>query len=73
MNPTRLIFTKLDESASFGVLINVLRRTTAKLSFVTTGQEVPDDIEPGRPERLARLVLDGPTAKAVLNTGETRA
>jgi len=73
MNPTRLIFTKLDESASFGVLINILRRTTAKLSFVTTGQEVPDDIEPGRPERLARLVLDGPTAKAVLNSGETRA
>ena len=28
------------------------------LSFVTTGQEVPDHIEPGRPDRLARAVLD---------------
>lgn len=28
------------------------------LSFVTTGQEVPDHIEPGRADRLARAVLD---------------
>jgi len=30
-----------------------------KLSYVTTGQEVPDDIEPVRADRLARLVLEG--------------
>lgn len=60
--PTRVIFTKLDEAASFGVLVNVASRLNARLSFVTTGQEVPDDIEPGRADRLARLILDGSLA-----------
>ncbi|MFN0010166.1 MAG: flagellar biosynthesis protein FlhF [Phycisphaerales bacterium] len=59
LKPTGMIFTKLDEAASVGVLLSVIRRVDAKLSFVTTGQGVPDDIEPGRPDRLARLILDG--------------
>ncbi len=59
LKPNLVIFTKLDEAANFGVLVNVVQRIDAKLSFVTTGQEVPDDLEAGRPDRLARLVLDG--------------
>src|SRR5690606_21837936 len=61
--PNRLILTKLDEAVSFGVVINVAGRLGAKFSFVTTGQEVPDHIEPGHADRLARLVLDGELAK----------
>ena len=53
----RIIFTKLDEAVSFGVLLNVLRRVNKKLSYVTTGQEVPHQIEPGRQHRLAGLIL----------------
>lgn len=53
----RIIFTKLDEAVSFGVLLNVSRKLNKRLSFVTTGQEVPHDIEPGRAQRLAALVL----------------
>lgn len=56
--PDRLIFTKLDEAVNFGVLVTTARKVALKLSYVTTGQEVPDHIEPGRPDRLARLVLD---------------
>lgn len=59
LKPNLVIFTKLDEAANLGVLVNIARRIDAKLSYVTTGQEVPDDIEPTRPDRLARLVLDG--------------
>lgn len=59
LNPNLLIFTKLDEAANLGVVVNIARRVNAKLSYVTTGQEVPDDIEPSRADRLARLVLDG--------------
>jgi flagellar biosynthesis protein FlhF len=59
LKPNLVIFTKLDEAANLGVLVNIARRIDAKLSYVTTGQEVPDDIEPSRPDRLARLVLDG--------------
>ncbi len=59
VKPNRVIFTKLDEAVNFGVLVNAASRIDAELSFVTTGQEVPDHIERGRPDRLARLVLDG--------------
>ncbi len=51
-----IIFTKLDEAVSFGVLLNVTRRVKKRLSYLTTGQEVPHQIEPSRPERLAELV-----------------
>jgi flagellar biosynthesis protein FlhF len=53
----RIVLTKLDEAVSFGVLINVMQKIGKKLSFITTGQEVPDHIEPGEPRRLAQLVL----------------
>lgn len=57
--PDHLILTKLDEAVNFGVLVNVAQRVSATLSFITTGQEVPDHIEAGHSDRLARLVLDG--------------
>lgn len=53
----RVIFTKTDEAVSLGVLINVMRKAGKELSFITTGQEVPDHIEAGSPDRLAALVL----------------
>ena len=59
VRPTHVIFTKLDEAVNFGVLVNVIRNLDARLSFVTTGQEVPDQIERGNADRIARLVLDG--------------
>jgi len=60
LGPNHVIFTKLDEAVSFGTLISIARRIEATLSYVTTGQEVPDQIEAGNADRLARLVLDGP-------------
>lgn len=53
----RVIFTKLDEAVTFGVVLNVLRKVNKSLSYVTTGQEVPHQIETGQPQRLAALVL----------------
>ena len=55
----KVVFTKLDEAVSFGVLVNVARRIGKQLSFFTTGQEVPDHLELGRADRLAALVLGG--------------
>lgn len=72
--PNRLILSKLDEAVNFGVVVNVARRLSAKLSFVTTGQEVPDHIEPGRPDRLARMILDNTmTAPAPTRLAASRA
>ncbi len=53
----RVILTKLDEAISFGVIFSVLRKLDASLSYVTTGQDVPDDIEVAAGGRLARLLL----------------
>jgi len=57
INTDRIIFTKLDEAVTFGVVLNVLRKVSKQLSYVTTGQEVPHQIEPGRPDRLAAMML----------------
>lgn len=59
----RIIFTKLDEAVSFGVLLNVMRKVRKQLSYLTTGQEVPHEIEPHSPGRLAELVLKGDLTK----------
>ena len=53
----KIIFTKLDEAAHVGVVLNVVRKVNKTLSYVTTGQDVPDDIELGRGRRLAQMIL----------------
>ena len=68
-SPNRVIFTKLDEAVNFGVLLNVARRVSLQLSYVTTGQEVPDHIEAGRPDRIARLILDSTSPLATATAG----
>lgn len=54
----RVILTKLDEAVSFGVVLEIIRHVNASLSYVTTGQDVPDDIEVGQASRLARWIID---------------
>lgn len=41
----KLLFTKLDETSAFGVILNVAYITKKPISYITTGQSVPDDIE----------------------------
>lgn len=64
LGPQRVVLSKLDEAVSFGFIPSVCKRSGLPLSFVTTGQEVPDHIETARSERLARLVLDGGPVRA---------
>jgi flagellar biosynthesis protein FlhF len=54
---TALILTKLDEAMGLGSLLPLLRSSKLPLSYVTDGQNVPDDIAPADARRLARLVL----------------
>ncbi len=53
----RVILTKVDETISFGALVSSLISIGRPISFVTDGQNVPDDIVASDPERLADLVL----------------
>lgn len=55
----RVILTKLDEAVGFGVILNCLCSTKLQLSYVTTGQRVPNDIRRGGDAPLARWILDG--------------
>jgi flagellar biosynthesis protein FlhF len=53
----RLLFTKLDESSSFGAIINLHLEKKLPLSYFTKGQRVPEDIEPATGKKVADLVL----------------
>ncbi|WP_018132543.1 flagellar biosynthesis protein FlhF [Effusibacillus pohliae] len=52
----KFIFTKLDETQSYGAIYNLTQRYKKPLAYLTTGQNVPDDIEVATPERIAGLV-----------------
>jgi len=53
----RVIFTKLDEAIGFGVILSCLQLAKLKLSYVTSGQSVPDDISVGEGKAIADLIL----------------
>jgi flagellar biosynthesis protein FlhF len=57
VSPTSLILTKLDEAVGAGSLLSVSRDVRLPFSYLTTGQDVPEDIEPANASRIARLVL----------------
>lgn len=57
---SRLIVSKLDEVAGKGVVADLARLARLPISFVTTGPEVPDDIEPADGIRLASWALGYP-------------
>ena len=54
-----LIFTKLDETGAYGNILNIKLHTGAALSYVTTGQNVPDDIEVVDTQKLVKQLLGG--------------
>jgi flagellar biosynthesis protein FlhF len=57
LKPNRVIFTKLDEAIGFGAILTCLGKAEARLSYLTTGQNVPDDIEVARGRRVAELIV----------------
>jgi flagellar biosynthesis protein FlhF len=57
LNPTRLIFTKLDETSTYGPILGTLARVKRPLSYLGTGQEVPQDLELATSRRVADLLL----------------
>jgi len=55
----KLIFTKLDETSTLGDIYNLKLYTGATLSYVTCGQNVPDDIEYFNPQSTVKQLLGG--------------
>ncbi|KOP67652.1 flagellar GTP-binding protein [Bacillus sp. FJAT-18019] len=53
----KVIFTKMDETGSYGSLFNLLDAHNLRLSYMTNGQNVPDDLLLADSEQLSRLLL----------------
>lgn len=56
---TSIIFTKLDETTGIGALLSIYKKYKIPISFITTGQRVPDDIELPTKERLSEIFVEG--------------
>jgi flagellar biosynthesis protein FlhF len=54
---TALIVTKLDEATTLGNLVSVTRSCRLPVSYLTDGQNVPDDIQIAQSATLAQLIL----------------
>ncbi len=55
----RIIFTKLDETTTLGNMLNLKLHTGAEMSYVTNGQDVPDDMEVFDAQKTVRVLLGG--------------
>ncbi len=58
MGLDRVLFTKLDEGLSFGPLFNFTVRNRLPISYLTSGQQVPEDLEVGRADRVISLIFN---------------
>jgi flagellar biosynthesis protein FlhF len=56
--PSKLIFTHIDETSSLGAIVSESARTGKPVSFLGTGQQIPEDIEPATVGRLLETVLE---------------
>lgn len=55
----RFIFTKLDETSSYGSMINMMTEVKIGASYVTVGQGVPEDITEVNVEEIGHLLMKG--------------
>lgn len=62
--PQKLLFTKLDETSSFGPIFNEAVRTGKPLSFFANGQRIPEDLEVASSRRLTELILGSPSGQS---------
>ncbi len=62
--PNRLLVTKIDEALALGGLVSVMKKYNLPISYLTTGQVVPDDIITVEPLRLADMINNGAIAHA---------
>ncbi len=57
---THTIFTKIDECANLGILLNVQIQNANPLSYITNGQRVPEDILEVTPKIAAEMIMSSP-------------
>lgn len=63
--PTKLLFTHLDEVETFGPLLEHAMKTKLPVSYLTDGQTIPSDIEEASKERLTEGLFPGLAQQSV--------
>lgn len=53
----KLLFTKMDEVSNYGIILNCRYISGKPLSYIATGQSVPDDIEVADPNKLLSCIM----------------
>jgi flagellar biosynthesis protein FlhF len=64
-----VLLTRLDEAIGMGVVLNAAARLKRKLSYLSTGQTVPNDIEAACGGRMADALLSAPSAASASDSG----
>jgi flagellar biosynthesis protein FlhF len=57
LNYQSYIFTKKDETQKCGTILNQIMKQGLPVSYITTGQNVPEDIEQAEREKLLKLIV----------------
>ena len=57
LNPDKIILTKLDETSTYGDVININQKYDIPFSYITFGQDVPEDIDRADPEILYNYLM----------------
>ncbi len=55
--PRKLLFTRMDETSHYGALVNLSAETNLPVSFLCSGQQIPDDLEEATSRRIEELIL----------------
>ncbi len=61
--PAKLIFTHLDETSALGAAVSASVRSGKAISFLGTGQQIPEDLEAATATRLLENVLERRTER----------
>ncbi len=62
---SNLIITKIDESRKFGMLYDIISRTNRPVTYLTCGQNVPQDIEEVTADKMANLLIGSAAAGGI--------
>lgn len=55
----KLIFTKVDETSTYGTMLNLISKYKAGVAYLTNGQNVPDDIVEASPKSIVNTIFWG--------------
>ncbi len=55
----KVIFTKVDETKQYGIMLNIVLNHGKEIAYLTNGQDVPEDLLHPGPEQVSRLIMGG--------------